>query len=190
MKKRTKGLILLILGTFLFSYQHISERKEIITEKNKVEYTIQKQVGYLKKDNIDIYDAILSIPQIKLKKGIYKKEDKRNNIEENVTIHEKSDYPDQENSNVILMAHSGNSKKSFFKDLNQLNSDSLVELYYNNTKYVYKIEKYITQEKSGILSIDKKSNTKTITLITCSQIDKSKQLIYIGNIIDEIKYTS
>lgn len=187
MKLVSLGYILLIAGTILIMNQYVQERKEVVTEKNKISYTLQEQTGYLKKE-VDTYDMLLSIPQIGLKKGIYQKEDKRNNIEENVTIHEQSNFPDQENSNVILMAHSGSGKKAFFNDLDKLNEDSLIEFYYQKTKYVYKIDHYYSEEKVGTLVIQRDSTKKAITLITCSQKDKSRQLVYIGYLIDEIKY--
>lgn len=182
------GYLLLIIGTILTSTKYINERKELIKEENKIEYTLQKQTGYLVKKDIDTYDMILSIPQINLKKGIYQKEDKRNNIEENVQIHEVSDYPNKENSNIILMAHSGTGKKAFFKDIEKLNQDSLVEVYYEKIKYVYKIDNYYSINKTGLASVKRDNTKKTITLITCSQNDKTKQIIYIGYLIDEIKY--
>ena len=181
------GYFLLIIGTILMMSQYVLERKEEVTEKNKISYTLQEQTGYLKKE-VDTYDMILSIPQINLKKGIYDKGNEKNNIEENVTIHEQSDYPDKENSNVILMAHSGTGKKAFFTDLVKLNEDSLIEFYYQKTKYVYKIDHYYSEKKIGTLMIQRDPTKKAITLITCSQKDKSKQLVYIGYLIDEIKY--
>lgn len=181
------GYCLLVLGTLLVINQYMSKREEFTLEKNKIFYTLQEQTGYLKREE-DTYDMILSIPQINLKKGIYDKGNGKNNIEENVTIHEQSDYPDKENSNVILMAHSGIGKKAFFTDLVKLNEDSLIEFYYQKTKYVYKIDHYHSVEKIGTVSIQKNPNKKTITLITCSQKDKSKQLLYVGYLIDEIKY--
>lgn len=188
MKIINLGYLLLTVGIVWTSYKYVTERKEIITEKNKVEYTLQEQTGYLVKEIKDTYDMILSIPQIELKKGIYKKEDKRNNIEENIQIHALSDYPNKENSNVILLAHSGSGKKAYFKDLEQLNQDSLIELYFNQTKYIYKINNYYDIKKNGTAEIIRDSTKKTITLITCSQKDKSKQVVYIGYLIDEIKY--
>lgn len=188
MKVTRLGYIFLIIGTFLAISQYVLDRKELVMEKNKIFYTLQKQTGYLKKQVEDTYDMILSIPQINLKKGIYWKEDKRNNIEENVTIHQQSNLPNQDNSNVILMAHSGTGKKAFFNDLIDLNQDSLIEFYYQRVKYVYKIDHYYSEKKIGTLSIKRDTSQKSITLITCSQRDKSKQLVYVGYLIDEIQY--
>lgn len=188
MKKINFGYLILVIGVIWTGYQYISERNAIVVEKNKIANTLEKEVGYSKKVVEDTYDAILYIPRINLKKGIYEKNDKRNNIDKNVTIHNLSDYPNQENSNVILMAHSGTGRKAFFNQITQLNSDSLIEFYYRKTKYVYKVNHYYQVEKTGNISIERDTNKKTITLITCSQEDKSKQLIYIGYLIDEIKY--
>lgn len=182
------GYLLLIIGTILTVKNTITERKELIIENNKVESTLQKEVGYYRKNIEDTYDGVLLIPQINLKKGIYEKDDTRNNIEENVTIHHSSNYPNEKNSNLILIAHSGTGKKAFFNRINELNNDSLIEFYYQRVKYVYKISNYYTIEKNGYAKIKRDNTKKTVTLITCSKDDKTKQLVYIGYLIDEIKY--
>lgn len=188
MKIVSIGYILLAIGSLLIGSSYVYERNEVITEKNKIEYSLQKEVAYLKKEIEDTYDIVLSIPQISLKKGIYSKSDFRNNIDKNITIHKLSDYPDSENSNLILMAHSGNTNVAYFKDLYKLNSDSLIEVYYQRIKYVYKIDNYYQVIKNGKVEIKRDLDKKTITLITCSQMDKTKQLVYVGYLIDEIKY--
>lgn len=182
------GYLLLLIGITLTIKNTIFERKEVRLETNKIGYTLEKEVGYHKKEIENTYDGILSIPQINLKKGIYEIGDKRNNIEENVTIHESSNYPNEKNSNLILVAHSGTGKKAFFNDINKLNNDSLIEFYYQRVKYVYKISDYYTIDKNGLAKINRDETKKTITLITCSREDKTKQLVYIGYLIDEIKY--
>jgi len=74
------------------------------------------------------------------------------------------------------------------KDLERLNNDSLIEFYYRKVKYVYKLNTYYTIEKNNINYIERDKNKKTITLMINSQDNKTKQLIYIGYLIDEIKY--
>lgn len=182
------GYLLLIIGSVLLCQQYIYERQKIVIEKNKIAYSLQKETGYLEKNDIETYDAVLSIPSINLKKGIYDKNDSRNNISKNVTIHNESDYPNINNSNLILMAHSGSGSNAFFNDLDKLNNDSLIEFYYKKTKYVYKISNYYMIDKNGLASIKRDTSQKTVTLITCSKKDKAKQLIYIGYLIDEIKF--
>ena len=182
------GYVLIICGISLFVFEAIVSEDEIIIENNKISYSLAKEVSYKYIDNHDLYDAILSIPQLNLKKGIYKKDDIKNNIENNVTIHADSDYPDIDNSNVILLAHSGSGKKAFFKDLYKLNFDSLIEFYYNHVKYVYKIDNYYNVLKNGEIKIFRDRNKKSITLITCNQVNKNEQLVYIGYLIDEVRY--
>ena len=186
--RRISGFLLIILGVSIISLEFIDSRQAIYKESNKIKYTLERETGYLKQEKEDLYDAIVNIPLIHLKKGIYSKNDSRNHIDENITIHELSDYPEQENSNVILMAHSGEGEKAYFNDLVQLNTDSLVEFYYHHKKYVYKIDHVYEIDKTGMAEIIRDKNRKTITLITCSQRNKSKQLIYVGYLIDEIAY--
>ena len=100
-------------------------------------------------------------------------------------MHESSTYPSNDISNLILMAHSGIGEKAYFNDLIKLNTDSLIKIYYHNIKYTYKIAFNYDIEKDGTALIKRDKSKKTLTLITCSQKDKSKQLIYIGYLIDE-----
>lgn len=187
-KMHNVGCVLLITGTLLTVTQYVMKREKIIIEDNKIESTILNQVGYLKKNVNVTYDAILSIPQISLKKGMYLKKEIKNNTDENIIIHELSDYPDEKNSNVILMVYFDTKRNTFLSKINQLNEDSLIEFYYQRTKYVYKIDHYHQAKITGNISIERDNDKKTITLITCSQEDKSKSSIYIGYLIDEIKY--
>ena len=87
-----------------------------------------------------------------------------------------------------IMGHSGSGKKAFFKDLKELDTDSLIELYYKHAKYVYKIDKIYKVLKTGTINIENDSNKKAVTLITCDSNNKEKQIVYIGYLIDEIKY--
>ncbi len=174
------GIGLVSVGLSLNIYNKISIRENIIKESNKIESTLKKEINYRYVDNS--YNAILSIPKINLKKGIYSIDDKRNNIEENIMMHK-----DSSQDNIILIAHSGSGEKAIFKDLKYLDTDSLIEYYYNHTKYVYKIDNIYCIEKTG-KAIIKKENKKTITLITCDSKDKTKQVVYIGYLIDEINY--
>ena len=90
--------------------------------------------------------------------------------------------------NLILIAHSGSGEKAYFKNLNMLDNDSLIEYYYDHIKYTYKISNIYKVDKTGTVNIKRDREKKSITLITCCQNDKSKQLVFIGYIIDEIKY--
>lgn len=184
--KRIISYVLVIICIIYNTTNLVIEKNKEVETKNKVEYTLEKEISY--KEKKDTFDAVLVIPKINLKKGIYKINDKRNNIEENIMLHYSSTYPDTTNSNFILIAHSGSGNKAYFKDLNKLDTDSLIEIFFKHTKYIYKIDKYYKIEKNGKALIDRDKNKKTITLITCDSKDKTKQLVYIGYLIDEIKY--
>lgn len=176
------GYLFLISGVLLTSFKYVTERKELITEKNKIEYTIQKHIGYLKAE-VDTYDMVLSIPQINLKKGIYIKNSKK----ETIQMDELSGYPNYENSNVVLIVESAK-KESILERIEELNQDSLIELYYDKTKYIYKINHYYQLESNSVISNSQDTTKKIITLIIINQKDKSNKLVYIGYLIDEIKY--
>ena len=186
MKKSKIILCLIIIYIFINTINLSIEKNKEIKTKNKIEYTLEKEITYKEKTNV--YDSILSIPKIGLKRGIYKVTDKQNNIEANIMIHYSSVYPDKDNSNIILIAHSGSGSKAYFKELYKLDNDSLIEFYYQHTKYVYKIANIYSINKNGKALINRDKNKKTITLITCDSQDKTKQIVYIGYLIDEIKY--
>lgn len=183
--KKRIGMVLIVLGLSLFIIEFIVIKKEKVLENNKLSNTLDSIVLY-KSASDDLYNAILSIPKINLRKGIYDIDDVRNNVEDNVMIDKNSIYPDNYPSNVILTAHSGISSKAYFDDLKFLDEDSLIEFYYNHVKYVYKIDHYYYVDKTGKIKLDYDYTKKTITLITCSNIDK--QVVYIGYLIDEIEY--
>lgn len=185
MKQNKLAVLLIITGIIWTSYNYVNKEEKKYIENNKITYTLLDQSGYLKKD-ADIYNMIIEIPKINLKKGIYDKNDERNNINQNITIHEKSDYPDSENSNLILMAHSGNGEVAYFNELTKLDTDSLVKVYYNNVKYVYRIDNIYDILKGQATTINRDLDKNTITLVTCNQKDKTKQTVYIGYLIDKI----
>ena len=180
------GLILIIGGIYLYLSDLVLKRKTMLVEKNMVNYKLSNVVSYRYLDNNNSYNAILSIPKIGLKRGIYDIDNKKNNIDENIMIDKNSIYPNLDKSNIILIAHSGFGKKAFFKNLELLDDDSLIEFYYEHVKYVYKIDNYYYIRKTGYANLKYDDTKKTITLITCSS--DNRQVIYIGYLIDKIEY--
>ncbi len=162
----------------------VSDYKKISMEKDKINSTFKNIVEY--KNVEERYTSILSIPKINLRKGIYDIDNPKNNIEENIMIDKHSIYPDNDKSNVILIAHSGVGKKAYFDNLKELDNDSLIEFYYNHTKYVYMIDNIYSTLKTGKINLKYDQNKKAITLITCR--DENIQVVYIGYLIDEINY--
>ena len=125
------------------------------------------------------YIGQLSIPKIRFKRGFVKKESKYNNIEYNVTIAKEADYPDVKNGNFILMAHSGDAPISFFEQLYKLELGDIATVSYNAKAYYYRLVKTYQVEKTGKIAIYRDYNKKTLTLITCTHDDLTKQSVYI-----------
>lgn len=180
-----KVIILILIITVFTTYKQHDEYIKKDIEKNKIISSIETMVSYNENDK---YPMVLDIPKLSLKKGIYLPGNPNNNIEKNITIHEKSILPDQENSNLILLAHSGTGPKAYFNDLVKLEKDYFIYIYYNYTKYIYILDNSYEVEKNGKALIKRNEKRKSIVLITCSQKNKNKQLIYIGYLIDEITY--
>ena len=142
----------------------------------------------LKSGEVIDYMAILEIPKIGLKQGLMDINSRYNDINYNIAIHELSDMPDKEKGNFILMAHSGSSGVSYFKDLDDLEVDDEVNVYYGNMKYVYQVGYIYEEEKTGIVNIDRDITRSSLTMTTCSDRDDDKQLVVISYLILKEEY--
>lgn len=119
------------------------------------------------------YLGILKIDKINLEQGFYNIGYKNNNINKNVALLEKT----SDNSIIVLAAHSGNSKVSYFKNLNRLEKGDSILLNYQNNEYKYKvIEKYHSLKNGKI--VFNKQKEKMIVLTTC--LNNKEQLIVVG----------
>ncbi len=136
-----------------------------------------------KKNVKNNYIGTLEISKIKLKKGFVSPSSKYNAIDYNVTIIKGFDYPDVENGNFILAAHSGTGPLAYFKNLYKLGVGDTAVITYKNKKYTYKIAKIYTQKKQGYLTIYRNVNKTTLTLITCTKDNKKLQSVYIAELV-------
>ena len=116
------------------------------------------------------------IEKINLNKPLYPINDKKNNIEENITILPGSISPEKENSIIFLAAHSGPAPNSYFNDLDKLKEHDKIILNINNKTYTYKVTSIWETIKDGTIEVSKQS-TNQLILTTCSKKDKNKQLI-------------
>lgn len=130
------------------------------------------------------YVAVLEIPKINLKKGLYNYNSIYNDVDKNIEILDNSKMPNKENSILILASHSGNSSVSYFKNLDKLLNEDSVIVYYNNVKYYYRIIDFYLEKKNGYISMPYFNDGKYIILTTCK--DSLNQLVYIGKLIKEI----
>ncbi len=199
-KEKSKPNILIIVGfLFLFSglsvivYNYISNKLIINKEKDAIErYYIDDKEAVIDngstndfKDNNEVksnskleYIAILKIPKIDLVRGLVDLKSHLNSINYNVEIIDGSDMPDKEKGNMILVAHSGNSRISYFRNLDKLKRNDKVTLDYNGITYNYKVVNIYDIEKTGSVNIVKNNDTTTLTLVTCRH-NTNKQIIII-----------
>lgn len=134
------------------------------------------------------YIGVLEIPKINIKRGFLNIKDKGNNVNKNLQVIKGSDMPNVKNGNLIIAAHSGNSYISYFKNLHKLSNDDVAYVYFNNIKYTYKVAGKYDVEKNGKVTIHRDNKKNTLTLITCSQTDKTKQIVYILELESEENY--
>jgi LPXTG-site transpeptidase (sortase) family protein len=134
------------------------------------------------------YIGVLEIPKINIKRGFLNIKDKGNNVNKNLQVIKGSDMPNVKNGNLIIAAHSGNSYISYFKNLHKLSNDDVAYVYFNNIKYTYKVAGKYDVEKNGKVTIHRNNKKNTLTLITCSQTDKTKQIVYILELESEENY--
>lgn len=129
--------------------------------------------------NYESYAGVLEIPKIGFNRGFYKKESNLNNVKFNLKILPQSNYPDEENGNVIIIGHSGNYSNSYFGNLYQLANEDIAIINYNDKKYTYKIINIYTDKKDGTVTVYRDETKNCLTLITCTKDDNTTQTIYI-----------
>ena len=134
------------------------------------------------------YIAVLDIPKINLKRGLFPINDKNNNVDKNVEILQNSDMPNITNGTLALAGHSGNSRIAFFHKLYKLKENDQVYIYYQNIKYIYQVSKIERQDKDGTISFTKTKDTTELILTTCDQQNKGKQIVVVAKLVDKIPY--
>lgn len=122
--------------------------------------------------------GILEIPKIKLKRVFFDKDSENNNVDKNVYLLKESQMPDIDKGNLLLAAHSGNSRVAFFNDLKKLETGDIANINYNGKNYVYELINRYEIDKTGKADIVRDKEKTTLTLITCKQKTK-KQYVFI-----------
>ena len=154
--------------------EEVEEIKVDIDEEEIKEQPKQEE----KKTSNYNYIGVLEIPKINIKRGFLNIKDKGNNVNKNLQVIKGSDMPNVKNGNLIIAAHSGN----------KLSNEDVAYVYFNNIKYTYKVVGKYDAEKSGKVTIHRDNKKNTLTLITCSQTDKTKQIVYILELEREENY--
>lgn len=182
-RKSVKFLIIILLilklneKDYLIKYtSDASLNKEYVEDENA---TYNKIINENTSNKKEEYVAILEIPSINLRKGIFAKESNLN-IVNNIKVLKESTFPDTYGGNLILAGHSGSGIYAHFNDLHKLKIKDIINLYYKNYKYQFEIINIYEIEKTGKALIKDNYNTN-LTLITCKGSDK--QLIIIADLI-------
>lgn len=160
--------------------------KDSTTEEKINNNTIEKKdLSERKNENESSeYIGILEIPSISFKRGFVAKNDKSNNISENIQILKESDMPDVDRGNFIIAGHSGSGRIAFFKNLHCVKFNDLIHVYYNQVKYTYKVVDFYIEPKVGNIHIYRNKEKTTLTLTTCNQDKKDSQIVIISELVD------
>ena len=191
------GIFIIVIGlTFILGkiiYNHyLDDYEEILIQEfyNKMpEEDKMEEVEVKPKDNNSKeinYIAVIKIPTINLEKGLCAKDSWCNNVDRNIEILADADYPDKKMGNFILASHSGNSRISYFKNINKLKINDEISVFYNNKNYEYKVVNIYEIDKTGRANIIRNKNKNIITLITCKR-NTNKQIIVIGELLERME---
>ena len=133
------------------------------------------------------YIGYLEISKINLKQGLVSKNSKYNKVSYNIQMLSLSDYPDKENGNVILAAHSGTGYLAFFKNLYKLTLGDQAKITYKDYVYTYKIVNIYNVPKTGKVRVGRNNQKTCLTLITCTHNSKTEQTVYILELVSKAK---
>lgn len=188
------SLIMILLGISIiggkYLYQYLSKLEndikieeyfdDPIVETDDINIVEEDNDAKVQKTetNNEKYIAVLEIPKINLKRGIYAKNSKLNNVNKNIYLLKESSMPDEEKGNFILAGHSGTSYISYFKNLPKLSIGDISYVYYNGGRFQYKLVNSYEINKNGKANIIRNGEKTVMTLITCKH-NTEKQLVYI-----------
>ncbi len=195
-KLSNKGVViisisLIIIGILFLSYDYLKSKKEKAYEKIRISLMTEEEVDNTPKEveeepevPVEVlpngYLGILTIEKINLEQGFYDKDNPENNVDRNLTFLEPTNYPDEQNGNVILVAHSGSSSIAYFKHLYQVAIGDIAKIRYKGKTYTYKMDDIYTDIKDGNVTIFRDKGRSTLTMITCTKDDDTRQTIYIA----------
>ena len=200
------GVTLLLVGTLVLLSNYIKEKRDVVfsemnlalssfdtpvevelpeekEEKQETEPVAEVHEEVNNNYTYEEYLGVLDIPRINLYKGFYDKSSSLNNVNFNLFVHQKSNYPDVERGNLIIAAHYGNYSNSYFRNLYLLQVGDKAIVHYKNKNYTYEVTKIYNEKKTGTVRIIRDNSKTTLTLITCTKDDNYHQTIYISNLI-------
>lgn len=191
-KKNLKiySLIIFTIGFIICLLNLTNKYYFKIIENNKIEKYINNIYNIKQEKNKTIshneYIGLLEIEKINLKKGFYTKNSSNNKVSKGLEIIKQSDMPNIKYGIFIIASHSGNGQVAYFNKLYKLTYGDIINIYYNDNKYKYKLIDIYEVDKNGIVEIYKEREQTILVLITCNKNDDKKQIVYISKLIEII----
>lgn len=191
------GTTIILLGGFFLSYNYIMTKKVMVydymsnvfnSSGNSVEINQEENIIQENNNNTNAtydpnqYVGYLEIPKINFNKGFFPKESEYNDVDKNLLLVKEASYPNVEKGNLIIAGHSGTAWNSFFNDLYKLDTGDVAKVKFQGKTYTYKFVNIYKASKTGTISIYRNSQRTTLTLVTCTNNDKTTQTIYIGEL--------
>lgn len=184
MAKSIRGSFISLIFLFLFlTYSNNFVNVKFIYYDESVPLFSVMEVDSIDKSISSFDEAIgrIAIDKINLDRKFYSFDSDFNDVNKNVAIISPSDMPDVIGGTLILAAHSGNVNTAYFKKLNELVIGDVVNIYYSDTKYVYKISSFYEENRNSSIVI-KREKMKNVLVLTTCKIGTKKQLVYIANL--------
>lgn len=146
---------------------------------NFVNFSVREIIKNDIKVRKEEYFLTLSIPKIGFSKGVYNINSDFNDISYNVKLLE---YSSVDRQLFFFAAHSGIGDNCYFNDLVDLERGDFVFVQLNDSELCYVVENIFLIDKDGTFEFVDVDNS--LFLITCSLIDKDKQLIVRGVLVE------
>ncbi len=191
------GTTIILIGGFFLSYNYVMTKKVMaydymtnVFNSSGSSVKIEQEENIIKENssNTNItydpnqYVGYLEIPKINLNKGFFSKESEYNDVNKNLLLVKEASYPNVEKGNLIIAGHSGTAWNSFFNDLYKLRVGDIAKVNFQGKIYTYKFVNIYKASKTGTISIYRNTKKTTLTLVTCTNDDKTTQTIYIGEL--------
>ena len=188
------SLIIVMLSISLFCCYHIYYYLLDTSNDTLIrDYYVADQVNDVEQEEVvsklvskkEDYLGIISIPKINLKTGFYNKNSKKNNVSNSVTLLKESILPGVESSIIYLAAHSGSGYLAYFKNINKLTYEDIIDISINKVNYQYSIFDIYELPKNGSIMVNRNINENYLVLTTCSN-NKNMQLVIVSKMINKV----
>lgn len=124
---------------------------------------------------------IIEIPKINLRKHFLTKDIKEPVV--GIVVFSNYGRPNIKNSNTIIGAHSGSGINAYFNDLNELEINDIVYLYYYNELYKYIIVNKYEIIETDLQPLNNVYYKSTLTLLTCKKNNNKYRLVLVGELV-------